>query len=114
MSQNEDDLLKIKSKSKPIISDNEENEWKDGWAPSQPAVGRHLLTFPDDTQVGVMGLSNIMAQLYSEGWEATEDAADEIIERLEGDKNYIPSNERVRKEYNYAVLKEYRKYIKER
>ena len=55
-----------------------------------------------------------MAQLYSEGWEATEDAADEIIERLEGDKNYIPSDERVRKEYNYAVLKEYRKYIKER
>ena len=114
MSQNEDDLLKIKSKSKEIISGHEDIEWKDGWAPSQPAVGRHLLKFSDDTQVGVLGLDHIMAQLFSEGWKATESAAEEIIERLENEKNYIPSNERVRREYNYALLREYRKYTKKR
>jgi len=55
-----------------------------------------------------------MAELYSEGRKADNEAAEEIIKRLEAKNNYIPSSERVRKEYSYVLLKEYRKYIKDR
>jgi hypothetical protein len=40
-----------------------------------------------------------------------EETAEEIINRLEVKKNYIPSSEGVRKEYAYVLLKEYRKYV---
>jgi len=73
-----------------------------------------MLKFPDDTQVGVLGLDDIMAALYSEGKKATEETAEEIIDRLEARNNYIPSSHRVRKEYAYVVLKEYRKYLNEK
>jgi len=73
-----------------------------------------MLKFPDDTQVGVIGLDDIMAELYSEGRKATDETAEEIIKRLEAKKNYIPSSERVRKEYAYALLMEYRRYVKDR
>jgi len=72
------------------------------------------LKFPDDTQVGVIGLDEIMAELYTEGRKATDEIAEEIISRLESRKNYIPSTERVRKEYAYILLKEYRQFVKER
>lgn len=55
-----------------------------------------------------------MAELHTEGRKATEETSEEIIKRLEARKNYIPSSERVRKEYAYVLLSEYRKYIKER
>ncbi len=73
-----------------------------------------MLTFPDDTQVGLNGLDDIMAELYAEDMKATDKAAEEIIKRLEEKKNYIPESERVRREYAYALLREYRKYIKDR
>jgi CBS domain containing-hemolysin-like protein len=73
-----------------------------------------MLTFPDDTQVGVIGLDDIMAELYGEGRKATDETAEEIIKRMEARKNYIPSSGRVRKEYSYVLLKEYRTYIKDR
>jgi hypothetical protein len=73
-----------------------------------------VLKFPDDTQVGVLGLEEIMAELYTEGKKVTDDTAEEIIDRLEARKNYIPSSDRVRKEYAYVLLKEYRAYIKDR
>jgi hypothetical protein len=41
-----------------------------------------------------------------------EETAEEIINRLEAKKNYIPSSDRARKEYSYVLLKEYRKYVK--
>jgi hypothetical protein len=72
-----------------------------------------MLTFPDDTQVRVKGLDEILADLYSEGRQANESTAEEIIERLEAKKNYIPSSDRIRKEFRYVLLKEYRKYIKD-
>jgi hypothetical protein len=72
------------------------------------------LTFPDDTQVGLNGLDGIMAELYAEDMEATDKAAEEIIKRLEEKKNYIPESERVRREYAYVLLREYRKYLKDR
>lgn len=73
-----------------------------------------MLKFLDDTQVGVIGLDSIMAELYTKGMKATDETAEEIIKRLEAKKNYIPSSERVRKEYAYVLLKEYRAYVRDR
>jgi Ca2+-binding EF-hand superfamily protein len=73
-----------------------------------------MLKFVDDTKVGVVGLEDIMSELHSEGRKATDETAEEIIRRLEARNNYIPSSERVRKEYAYVLLKEYRRYVKDR
>ncbi|MBP1739463.1 MAG: hypothetical protein H6Q48_1756 [Deltaproteobacteria bacterium] len=73
-----------------------------------------MLNFFDDTQVGVIGLDVIMAELYAEGRKAIDETAEEIIKRLEVKNNYVPSSDRVRKEYAYVLLKEYRTYVKER
>ncbi len=59
------------------------------------------------------GLDEIMADLYAEGRLANEATVEEIINRLEGKKNYIPSSDRARTDYSYALLTEYRKYIKD-
>lgn len=55
-----------------------------------------------------------MAELYAEHMKATHETAQEIIERLEEKKNYIPDSDRVRRDYAYALLKEYRRYIADR
>jgi Ca2+-binding EF-hand superfamily protein len=73
-----------------------------------------MLKFFDDTQVSVIGLDDIMAELHAGGREATDETAKEIIKRLEAKNNYIPSTERIRREYAYILLKEYRAYIKDR
>jgi predicted transcriptional regulator len=73
-----------------------------------------MLKFPDDTQIRVNGLNEILADLYSEGRQANQETAEEIIKRLEARKNFIPSSDRARKEYAYVVLKEYREYVNER
>jgi len=59
-------------------------------------------------------LDDIMADLYAEGRNATDETAEEIIKRLEVKNNYVPSSDRVRKEYAYVLLKEYRVYVKDR
>jgi hypothetical protein len=64
--------------------------------------------------VGLNGLDDVMAELYAEDMKATDEAAELIIKRLEEKKNYIPGSERVRREYAYALLREYRKYVKDR
>lgn len=73
-----------------------------------------MLKFFDDIHVGVIGLDDIMAELYSEARKATDETAEEIIRRLEARNNYIPASERTRKEYTYVLLNEYRAYLKER
>jgi len=70
-----------------------------------------MLRFPDDTQVSVNGLDETMADLYSEGRQANQETAEEIIKRLEVLNNYVPSSDRTRKEYAYALLKEYIEYV---
>ncbi len=55
-----------------------------------------------------------MAKLYAQDMKADYKTAEEIIEALEEKKNYIPDSERVRREYAYALLREYRKYVKDR
>lgn len=73
--------------------------------------GLTKLTFMDDVQVAIIGLDEILAAICAEGRPANDETADVIIARL-AMKNYIPSSEEVRREYRYALLKEYREYIK--
>ncbi len=73
-----------------------------------------MLKFPDDTQCSLFGLDEILAELYDEGRKASDETAHEIIARLEAMKNYIPSSDSVRREYAYLLLKEYRKYVKQK
>jgi hypothetical protein len=73
-----------------------------------------MLKFPDNTQVRVNGLDEILADLYSEGRQANRETGEEILNRLEAKKNYIPSSDRIRKEFSYILLKEFKKYIAER
>jgi len=72
------------------------------------------LKFADDTQAGVFGLDEILAELHAEDRKANDATAEEIITRLEAMRNYIPSSGRVRREYAYILLKEYKKYLKDR
>jgi hypothetical protein len=73
-----------------------------------------MLRFPDDTQVRVIGLDEILAVVYSEGRQANKETAEEIIKRLEAQQNYIPSSDLARKEFAYVLLKEYKEYVENR
>ncbi len=68
-----------------------------------------MLRFPDGTQVRVNGLNEILADLYSEGRQANKETAEEILDRLEKNNNYIPPS--ARREYKSVLLKEYRDYV---
>jgi hypothetical protein len=68
-----------------------------------------MLKFPDDTRVRVNGLNEILADLYSEGRQANKETAEEILDRLEKNNNYIPPS--ARREYKSVLLKEYRDYV---
>lgn len=69
-----------------------------------------MLRFPDGSQARIVGLNEILADLYSEGRQANQETAEEIINRLETQKNYIPSSDLIRREYRYLLLKEYKEY----
>jgi tRNA U38,U39,U40 pseudouridine synthase TruA len=73
-----------------------------------------MLRFPDGTQVRITGLNEVLADPYSEGKQANQETAEEIISRLETRKNFIPSSDCTRKEYAYILLTEYREYIEAR
>ena len=73
-----------------------------------------MLRFPDGTQVRIIGLSEVLADLHSEGRQPNRETAEEIINRLETQKNFIPSSDRTRKEYAYVLLTEYREYTEGR
>jgi hypothetical protein len=68
-----------------------------------------MLRFPDDTRVRVNGLNEILADLYSEGRQPKKETAEEILDRLEKNNNYIPPS--ARREYKSVLLKEYRDYV---
>jgi hypothetical protein len=72
-----------------------------------------MLKFFDDTEVGIYGLEEIMADLYAEDRPANDETSEEIIKRLEAYKNYIPTSDRAHREYAYVLLREYRKYVKD-
>jgi hypothetical protein len=54
-------------------------------------------------------LNEILADLYSEGRQPNKEAAEEIVDRLERNDNYIPPS--ARREYKSILLKEYRDYV---
>ena len=68
-----------------------------------------MLRFPDDTRIRVNGLNEILADLYSEGRQPNKESAEEILDRLEKNNNYIPPS--ARREYKSVLLKEYRDYV---
>jgi len=55
-----------------------------------------------------------MNELYTQGKRATDEKVEEILIRLEERKNYIPSSDRVRREYAYFLLQEHRDFMKRR
>ena len=69
-----------------------------------------MLRFMDGVKISVIGLDEIMADLYTEGREANKETAGEIIKRLEALNNHIPESDSTRKEYAYVLLTEYREY----
>ena len=71
-----------------------------------------MLRFPDDTRVRVNGLNEILADLYSEGRQPNKETAEEILDRLEKNDNYIPPS--ARWEYKSVLLEEYRDYVADR
>ncbi|MGQ9638344.1 MAG: hypothetical protein ACUVQ9_11495 [Thermodesulfobacteriota bacterium] len=50
-----------------------------------------------------------MADFYSEGKLPNKEIAEEILDRLGKNNNYIPSS--ARREYRSVILKEYRDYL---
>ncbi len=77
-----------------------------------PPAGIRTIKFPDGTKCSLNGLDEILAGIYSEGRKVTGRTAGEIINRLEANKNYIPSSEKIRREYSIVLLREYANYIK--
>ncbi len=71
-----------------------------------------MLRFGDGTKVRVNFLTEIMAQLYSEGRQPNNETVEEILDRVEKHNNYIPPS--ARWEYKSVLLKEYRDYVTER
>ncbi len=71
-----------------------------------------MLKFTDGTQIRVIGLDNILADLYSEGRQPNNDTGEEILVRLEKNNNYIPPS--ARWDYKSVLLKEYRDYVASR
>ena len=74
-----------------------------------PTPGRRMLTFPDGSQVGVMGLNEILADMCAEGRQANAKTAEEIVERL-SENNYITPS--FRQQYCEVLTEEYRQYVK--
>jgi hypothetical protein len=61
--------------------------------------------------VGVYGLMELMKEFKEQGREPSNEVAEEILKRLEV-RNYIPSSEKVRREYSYVLLREYKRFFK--
>jgi hypothetical protein len=72
-----------------------------------------MLHFPDGTRVRVNGLDEILADLFAGGRQPDQATGEEIVNRLEARRNFIPSSGRTRNEYLYVLLKEYKNYIDE-
>lgn len=74
---------------------------------TQPAKSYRLLSFPDGSQIGVIGLDELFDDAHREGRVPDLSVAIELVRQL-SERNYIPSN--LLEEYGEVVLREYRKY----
>ena len=70
------------------------------------------MRFPDGTKIQTIGLDEIMTELYAEGRQPNQETAEELLNQLEKNNNYIPSS--ARREYKSVLMKEYREYIKDK
>ncbi len=70
--------------------------------------GFRMLIFPDGTQSGVLGLNEILSDIYDEGKEVNVNTAEEITKRLSV-KNYIAPS--AREKYCDLLMKEYKIYV---
>jgi hypothetical protein len=68
-----------------------------------------MLRFPDGTKIRFIGLDEILADIYSENRQPNKETGEEILDRLEKNKNYIPPS--ARWEYKSVLLKAYRDYV---
>jgi len=68
-----------------------------------------MLKFPDGTKIQIMGLDEIMDELYLEGRPSNQETAEELLDRLGKANNYIPPS--ARQEYKSVLLKEYKDYV---
>lgn len=73
-----------------------------------PMAGVRMLTFPDGTQSGVVGLDQIFADMYSVGRAVNPEAAEAMVEKLSTMNYIVPS---ARSKYATLLLEEYDKYI---
>ena len=76
-----------------------------------PTKGYRLLTFPDGSQAGVMGLDEIFEDAYGEGKTPDPSVSAGLVDRL-SQKNYIPPDQFT--QYEEVVLGEYRRFFEGR
>jgi hypothetical protein len=67
-----------------------------------------MITLPDDSKAGLMGLDQIFEDLYKGEVKSDDETAAEIVRRLRK-QNYITPS--IRHLYEEALLKEYEKYF---
>lgn len=73
-----------------------------------PIPGLRMLTFPDGSQAGVVGLDKALEEMRQAGRLPDLQTASEIVDRLAQD-NYVAPG--VRRLYEEAVLKQYRAFL---
>lgn len=87
---------------------DDRNKYQGMYCCTVPMDGVRMLSFPDGTKSGVVGLDEIFVAVYTEGRAVTTETAEEIVERL-STKNYIVPS--VRSKYADLLLEEYGKYV---
>jgi hypothetical protein len=70
-----------------------------------------MLTFPDGSKVGIVGLIDTMEDLYRQRKPADFKVASELMERLE-DRNYFAPSER--NIYRLLLLSEYQNFLEDK
>ena len=70
--------------------------------------GLRILTFPDGSQTGIIGIDVVMEDLFREGKQPDESTVSEMISRLQH-QNYITSSSQ--KQYGELFLSEYRRFF---
>ena len=70
-----------------------------------------MLTFPDGSKIGIVGLREVMEDLYRQGKPANAATSSEIIEKLESHNYFAPSERNI---YKYLLLEEYQRFLEDK
>jgi hypothetical protein len=87
---------------------DDNNKYQGMYCCTVPMDGVRMLTFSDGTKSGVVGLDEILFDMYREERKATVETAEEIVERL-SIKNYIVPS--VKSKYAALLLEEYEGFV---